>query len=211
MSPLTLDDLKAQAHQLTAAARAHHEILSHKAALNTVAQRHGFRTYEAARAALGAPSPRAQARTRSAPRLNPVPFHAMRAMPPARNRAPGDLSRVYFPFAFELARVLAVEENTPEEREFLRTDRVTLPGEEPFTYRDHRRLLIADLLLSVGRSRTPTWDTARDLVAGPVADLHAYLAGLPQPFAGWHHDWNGLPAPVILARVQAELRSLFAA
>lgn len=145
------------------------------------------------------------------PSLNPVPFRTMRPMPPLPGHAPGDLAHVYFPFAYELARVLVTEDNAPEWIQGLRDGSVVVPDhrEVPYTYREHRRLLVADLLLSVGRSPTPTWEAMRHLATCPLAELRAHLAGLPAPFDGWAGDLDGLPPPAILGRVQREMQALF--
>jgi len=206
MSQPTLDDLKAQAAQLKAQAQARGEALAHKSALNLAAQQWGFRSYEAARAALkGRSRPHPSALT-----LNPVPFRIMREVRPFGRRAPENLREVYFPFAYELARVLVTDQAPPEWTQGLREGTVTVPQrEEPLSYCEYRRMLLADLLLSVGRSPHPTWAEVQRLASLRVPDLQTHLASLPAPFDGWHRGFDGLPASAVLSRTQEELRVLF--
>ncbi|MFC5849472.1 hypothetical protein [Deinococcus petrolearius] len=132
-------------------------------------------------------------------------------MPPLPGRAPENLAHVHFPFAYELARVLVTEDNAPEWIQGLRDGSVVVPEhrEVPSTYREHRRLLVTDLLMSVRQSPTPTWEVVRQLATCPVTELHHFLADLSAPFDGWTGDLDGLPPPAILGRVQREMQALF--
>ncbi|PTA66603.1 hypothetical protein [Deinococcus arcticus] len=208
---ITLDALKAEAHALTAAAKARQESLAHKTALNTVARRNGYANYEAARHHLKVTRP-----TRpDHPPLNPTYFDLITVRRPPGASPPPTLEHLYLPYTVGLARQLATLRDTPEWRDGLAAGTVVpQPREADYTYLDHRQGLIGEWLLAVARSSDPSWHHVYHLTRLSPQALHTHLAALldfETRFTPMRAGFDGIPGEIAVQRAQRELAQLFQA